>query len=366
MKAITLTKVQNLLFFVFTILSFTGTIIAQEEEEETKKFSLNGSVDAYFRTNFNGLNQTEEVVGGDVATFDPVAPATSFANDPGFAIGMANLIASYENEKVGFVADLVFGPRGEDAVFLSNPSTNIVNQLYAFYKVNDALKFTIGNFNTFLGYEVISPAANFNYSTSYMFSYGPFSHTGIKADFSFNDNWTGMLAIMNPTDYTEFNPIGKYSFGGQLGYSNDSGSAYLNLLYGEQSLSDDALFQVDLTTGWDLTEAFYLGLNTTYQDTEGVGFYGAAIYPQLALSDSFGVGVRAEYFKELEDGGLVYGADTSVTALTLTGSYEVGGLIIKPEFRFDNVSDDAEPFLTKDLEPSNDLASFLVAAIYAF
>ena len=43
---------------------------------------------------------------------------------------------------------------------------------------------TLGNFNTFLGYEVISPAANFNYSTSYMFSYGPFSHTGMKLDFS--------------------------------------------------------------------------------------------------------------------------------------------------------------------------------------
>ncbi|MCG9972956.1 porin [Christiangramia crocea] len=364
MKAITTSKLVKFLFLLPVVFT-TSTLIAQEEEE-TPKFSISGSVDAYYRTNFNGLNQSEEIVDGDVESFTPAAPATSFANDPGFAIGMANVILGYEGDKVGFVADLVFGPRGEDAVFLSAPSTNIVNQLYAYYNVNDALKFTLGNWNTFLGYEVISPAANFNYSTSYMFSYGPFSHTGIKADFSFNDNWTGMLAIMNPTDYTEFNPIGKYSFGGQLGYSNESGSAYLNLLYGEQSLSDDALFQIDLTTGWDLTETFYLGLNTTYQDTEGVGFYGAALYPQLALSDSFGIGLRAEYFKELEDGGIVYDADTSVTAFTLTGSYQTGGLIIKPEFRLDNVSDDYPAFLDKDLNPSSELASFLVAAIYAF
>lgn len=365
MKAITTSKLVKFLFLLPLVFT-TSVLIGQEEEEETPKFSISGSVDAYYRTNFNGLNQSEEVVGGDVTSFTPAAPATSFANDPGFAIGMANVILGYEDDKVGFVADLVFGPRGEDAVFLSAPSTNIVNQLYAFYKVNDALKFTLGNWNTFLGYEVISPAANFNYSTSYMFSYGPFSHTGIKADFSFNENWTGMLAIMNPTDYTEFNPIGKYSFGGQLGYSNASGSAFLNLLYGEQSLSDDALFQIDLTTGWDLTDTFYLGLNTTYQDTEGVGFYGAALYPQLALSDSFGIGLRAEYFKELEDGGIVYDADTSVTAFTLTGSYQTGGLIIKPEFRLDSVSDDFPAFLDRDLNPSSELASFLVAAIYAF
>ena len=362
MKAITFSKIAKILFLLPAVLT-TSTLFSQEEEESSK-FSISGSIDAYFRTNFNGLNKSVDIVGGDEVSLTPAAPATSFANDPGFAIGMANVILGYEGDKVGFVADLVFGPRGEDAVFLSSPSTNIVNQLYAYYKVNDALKFTLGNWNTFLGYEVISPAANFNYSTSYMFSYGPFSHTGLKADFSFNDNWTGMLAVMNPTDYTEFNPIGKYTFGGQLGYSNTSGSAFLNLIYGEQSLSDDALFQIDLTTGWDLTDAFYLGFNTTYQTTDGVGFYGAAIYPQLALSENFGLGLRAEYFKELEDGGPVYGADVESLDFTLTGSYTLGGLIIKPEFRLDSISE--EVFLDRDLQATDNLASFVVAAIYAF
>ena len=362
MKAITTSKLVKILFLL--PVAFTTSTLFSQEEEETSKFSISGSVDAYFRTNFNGLNKSEEIVGGDPVSFTPAAPATSFANDPGFAIGMANVILGYEGDKVGFVADLVVGPRGEDAVFLSSPSTNIVNQLYAYYKVNDALKFTLGNWNTFLGYEVISPAANFNYSTSYMFSYGPFSHTGLKADFSFNDNWTGMLAVMNPTDYTEYNPIGKYTFGGQLGYSNESGSAYLNLIYGEQSLSDDALFQIDLTTGWDLTDTFYLGFNSTYQTTDGVGFYGAALYPQLALSDSFGLGLRAEYFKELEDGGPVYGADVRSLDFTLTGSYTLGGLIIKPELRLDSISE--EVFLDQDLAATDNLASFVLAAIYAF
>ena len=362
MKAITTSKLVKILFLL--PFAFTTSILFSQEEEETSKFSISGSVDAYFRTNFNGLNKSEEIIGGDAVDLTPAAPATSFANDPGFAIGMANVILGYEGDKIGFVADLVVGPRGEDAVFLSSPSTNIVNQLYAYYKVNDGLKFTLGNWNTFLGYEVISPAGNFNYSTSYMFSYGPFSHTGFKVDFSLNDNWTGMLAVMNPTDYTEYNPIGKYTFGGQLGYSNAVGSAFLNLIYGEQSLTDDALFQLDLTTGWDLTDTFYLGFNSTYQSTDGVGFYGAALYPQLALSENFGLGLRAEYFKELEDGGPVYRADVRSLDFTLTGSYNLGGLIIKPELRLDSISE--EVFLDRDLAATDNLASFILAAIYAF
>jgi hypothetical protein len=142
---------------------------AQEETEinSEKKFNLGGSVDAYYRANFTAPNDE-----------NAIAPGTSFANLPGFALGMANVVASYEGSKVGFVADLVFGPRGEDATFLSpflrpDGSSNIVNQLYVYWNVSDSFTLTFGNFNTFLGYEVISPVSNFNYSTSYLFSYGP-------------------------------------------------------------------------------------------------------------------------------------------------------------------------------------------------
>ncbi len=365
MRQITFTNIRIILFIAgFGLIN--SSLSAQETEGGEgvlSNFSISGAVDSYFRTNFNGLNKFEYDENGDEIG-SPQAPATSFANDPGFAIGMANIILGYEGEKVGFVADLVFGPRGEDAVFLSGPSTNIVNQLYGYYMVSDKVKLTLGNFNTFLGYEVISPVGNFNYSTSYMFSYGPFSHTGLKADISFNDNWSGMLAIMNPTDWTEFNPFGLYSFGGQLGYSNDSGSAYLNLIYGEQAPDSEGTFQIDLTTGWDLSPAFYLGLNTTYNTTDGEGFYGAALYPQFKATENFALGLRAEYFKELEDGGPVYGADVSTTDFTLTGNYTLGNLSIKPELRLDSVSEDV--FLDRDMAPTDNLSSFILAVVYGF
>ena len=367
------------------LASFTA--VAQEEEE-TKKFDISGSVDTYFRTNLNAL--------------DTEAPTSSFANAPGFAFGMVNTVFSYQaSENVGFVADLVFGPRGADAVFNSTGSASIVNQAYVYWNASDAVTITAGNFNTYLGYEVISPTGNFNYSTSYMFSYGPFSHTGVKADFAIDDNWSAMLAIMNPTDFTESNPFDTYILGAQLGYSNDSGSAYLNFRYGNEGepgvravgldVDEDGIidtfaninlaptFQVDLTTGWDVSEDFYLGANVTYLSTgaptindieldDSSGFYGVALYPQYATSDSFTIGLRGEYFSEFGEGvgalELDDEGDGSVFATTLTGSWTQGALTLKPELRLDSTSEDT--FFDRDGEDSKSLASFVIGAVYSF
>lgn len=341
---------------IVSLVLCTSTVFGQDDTEEKKKFTVEGSVDVYARQNLFGPN-------GE----DAIAPNTSFANLNGFALGMANVIGSFESDsgKVGAVADLVFGPRGEEAVFLSTPSSNIVNQLFVYWNVSEKVKLTLGNFNTFLGYEVISPVANFNYSTSYMFSYGPFSHTGIKADFTFSEDFTGMLALLNQTDATNFNFDNDYTLGAQLGYKG----TFLNFLLGKQGPGLDSTFQVDLTTGHDFSDDFYLGLNATYNDTDGQAFYGVALYPQYKTSEALTLGLRGEFFAETEQGvGAIGGydedGDASVVALTLTGSYEIGDLIIKPEFRVDSTSE--ETFLDSDLDPSKSLTSFLIAGIYKF
>lgn len=358
MKAIRTTKYSKNIFTLAFMLLSTMAIYAQDEEAEEAektKFTFSGSIDAYYRANLNAAN------AGD----NYVAPGSSFANLPGFALGMANVIAGYEGEKVGFVADLVFGPRGTDAIFASpmySATGNIVNQLYAYWNVSDAVTLTFGNFNTFLGYEVISPVANFNYSTSYLFSYGPFSHTGLKADFALSDDFSLMLAVMNQTDLTEFNPTGQYAWGAQLGYSDQ----YLNFL------ADNGSFEIDYTGGFDLSDSFFLGINAAYfsgDEEDGIGnFAGVALYPQLAASDNFTIGLRGEYFTETDNFGAIGGSDAngdaSVLALTLTGSATIGDLIIKPELRLDSASEDV--FVNSDGEVMAGLSSFVLAAIYSF
>ena len=317
---------------ILTLLLLGSMLSYGQDSLSTSKLSFEGSADVYYRRNISTAN-TE------------VAPATSFANKNGFSLGMFNLISSYDTKNTGFVADLVFGPRGEDAVFLSTGNSSIVNQLYAYWDVSDNITLTMGNFNTFLGYEVISPVANFNYSTSYMFSYGPFSHSGLKADVKLSEDFTAMLAVLNATDETEFNSSNFSTLGAQLAYKN----TYLNALYGKQSADADPMFQIDLTAGYDLSDKFYLGVNSTYNETEGAGFYGAALYPQYSFG-ALSTGVRAEYFSNTE---------MDVINLTLTLDYVVENLNFKLEYRIDK--SEQVIFDTRD-----NLSSIALATIYSF
>lgn len=323
---------------------FIATVALAQEEVPAKKVSISGTVDAYYQTNITSTDKA--IFGDDGDAFQSFG--TSFANETGFALGMANLIAKYEGEKTGVVADVAFGPRADAATGGFN-----LNQLYAYWNVSESTKLTMGRFNTYLGYEVISPAVNFNYSTSYLFSSGPFSHVGLKADFSLSEDFSLMVAAMNVTDENS-NLTGKYALGAQLGYAGQ----FLNLYYDDKAKLG---FEIDYTGGFDLTDSFFLGINGAYADNEGNGFYGVALYPQLAASDSFSVGLRGEYFSQMIDG---VSDDPNVFALTLTGSYSIENLIIKPEIRLDSNSEDV--YFDNDLAPTKSLAAFTLAAIYSF
>lgn len=337
-------KVIISVFSMFIMLSYA------QASSTSDTLKISGSVDVYYRAN----------VGAD---YDQ-APGTSFANLPGFSLGMANLILEKDYDNVGFVADAVFGPRGEDATFLSpflrpGGNSSIVNQLYVYWNVSDKVKLTLGNFNTFLGYEVISPTANFNYSTSYMFSYGPFSHTGIKADFDLGSGFSLMTGIFNPTDATEYNPTNDYSGGLQLGYATDAGSIYVNFLTeltGEDGV--DKFNQFDITAGLNATDKLYVGLNTTIASDN---FFGVAAYLQYQTSDALKLGLRVEQF---QDKGLgLFGLDESVLDVTVSANYTVGALTIIPEFRLDAFSTDE---IVNDNELQAQLSSFVLAAVYGF
>ena len=325
---------------IITLLLVLSTSIILAQDSLSSKLSLEGSIDTYYKRN--------------LSTNTDLAPATSFANGNGFSLGMFNLISSYESGKTGFVADLVFGPRGEDAVFLSSGSSNIINQLYAYWNVNDKVTLTMGNFNTFLGYEVISPVGNFNYSTSYMFSYGPFSHSGLKADFNLSENFTAMLSVLNATDATDFNPTNFNTLGVQLGYKG----TYLNALYGKQDARLEPTLQIDLTGGYDLSKKFYLGINSTYNKTDKDGFYGVALYPQYNLG-KLTAGLRGEYFAEINDGVGAIGPDANVINFTTTLDYAIENLNLKLEYRLDKASE--QVFNQKD-----NLSSIVLAAVYSF
>lgn len=341
---------KKLFYTLISIASF-ATLNAQISLDTS--FSISGSVDVYSRFNLNSTNNLSN--GGTLA------PGSSFANTPGFSLGMFNLKSSYSQPKYGFVADLVFGPRGKDAVFNGTGLNQAVNQLNGYYQLSDKVKATLGAFNTYLGYEVISPVANFNYSTSYLFSYGPFNHAGLKFDFDLGGGFSLATALMNPTDFLFENPTGQIFYGGQLGYTGDKGGIFLNYVGG------DGTNQIDLTTSASLTDKFFVGFNAS---TLFDGFAGAAVYAQVAASDDLKFGLRAEHFKasDVSGGFGLVAPGESVTDLTFSLNYTVGNFRLIPEIRIDLHSDEA---VTTDAslaspELSKSLASFVLAAVYSF
>ncbi len=136
-------------------------------------------------------------------------------------------------------------------------------------------------------------------------------------------------------------------------------------------LTSEGTYEIDYTGGFDVSDSFFLGLNAAYFDGDGAGsFAGVALYPQIATSEDFTIGLRGEYFAETDFFGAIGASDAegdaSVFAVTLTGSYSIDNLTIKPELRLDTASDESGNFLDNDLVAQKSLSSFVLAAIYSF
>ena len=95
---------------------------------------------------------------------------------------MASVKFDYKTPKVELVTDLGFGKRAKEFSYTDDGISAAIKQLYISYSPASWLKFTAGSWSTHVGYEVLDAYLNRNYSMSYMFTNGPFSHTGLKAE----------------------------------------------------------------------------------------------------------------------------------------------------------------------------------------
>lgn len=304
---------------------------------------ISGSADAYWKYDFA---KTANI-------------PTSFATDHNsVSLGMIDVVLKKKTGKTSFVGEVSFGPRGagQSIPDVDGQSFHIQN-LYATYAASDKLSLTAGYMGTFIGYEVISPLANFHYSTSYLFTTGPFQNAGIKANYAVSSKVGLMVGLFNDqwNTYKATPEFGLNAFGAQLSLTPAEGlTAYFNLLTGSESGTI-----LDLTAAYQVSPKFKLGLNAA--DFSGVdsgsGYSGIALYPSVAISDSFGLGLRAESFKSKT-------LDTSVSAFTLSANLKSGGLTFIPEIRLDSASEDS--FYKSNGNPTKSASQFAVAMVYGF
>src|SRR6188474_1338717 len=126
---------------------------------------------------------------------------TSFTNSQNsFELGMASVKAEYTTGKVTGVVDLGFGRRADEFSYNDKGGMTAIKQAYISVAASDKLKFTMGKWATHVGYELVDAYLNRNYSMSYMFTNGPFFHTGVKAEFAVKSSGF-MIGIANPTDF---------------------------------------------------------------------------------------------------------------------------------------------------------------------
>jgi putative OmpL-like beta-barrel porin-2 len=339
---------------IIFILPFKS--MAQTATKEVNSLEISGSADVYYTYDFSGKDNIP----------------TSFADDRNsISIGMLDVALTKSFKNVSFMGEFSFGPRSFKSIPLfdpdgdgSGPQIGIQN-LSISYALTEKLSLTAGYMGTFVGYELISPAGNFNYSTSYLFSAGPFQNAGFKANYSFSDRLSLMVGLFNDWNvYSDANGIS--DVGAQLFIAPTSGwDIYLNFVMGPESGTI-----LDLTTGYQITEAFYLGLNAadyTYANKNDGGYNGLALYPQFALNDIFSIGLRTEYFilKEAKDEtGAITQASGDVFSTTVTGNFKVGGFTFIPELRLDSSSD--LNFMNKESNSVNSASQITFAAVYSF
>jgi hypothetical protein len=336
---------------VITILALaltTSVTFAQDTPLE-----ITGSADLYYKNDFSG----NENIG------------TSFATDQNsVSLGMIDIALKKKTGKTSFVGEVSFGPRGagQSIPDVDGQSFHIQN-LYAAYAASDKLTLTAGYMGTFIGYEVISPLANLNYSTSYLFTNGPFQNAGVKANYAVSSKIGLMVGLFNDqwNAYKADSGLGLNAVGAQLSLTPVEGlTAYINYLDGSASGTI-----VDLTAAYQISEKFKLGLNVAdYSGTaDDTGFTGFALYPSYAVNKNFGIGLRAENFKAKKNnlGALSnVTADESVTAFTLSANLKSGGLTFIPEFRLDNGS--ADMFEDSDMAATKSASQVTLAVVYGF
>lgn len=341
-------------FLTLCLFISIAAVTAQEETKPTLPFEVSGAVDAYYQYNFN----------------DNAPGLTSFTGDHNsFSLGMAKFGLAKEIGKVSFGVDLGFGPRADAANGYSGTSFASIQQMFVAYAPTDKLSFTFGNFGTHVGYELIDAKDNFHYSTSYMFSYGPFYHTGLKANYQVSEKIGLMLGIFDDTD-NKFDVVPGKHIGAQVSFALDNGDVYVNYLSGTDGLDTVSFNQIDLTAAFALSDKFNLGLNSTIksivaddEEKTTANWYGAAVYLDYALSENFTLGLRTEYFND--SSAAIFGVDDlSIIDVTLSGNIAIDALTIIPEIRIDSASSDI--FTDADGAATGVSPSFLLAVVYEF
>lgn len=360
---------KKILAFALAFFCLTS-IMAQDSSSDNAepKLNISGYVDAYYKYNFN-KNVSDN--------------KTSFTNSQNsFELGMASVKFQELYKKAEFVADLGFGQRAKEFSYNDDGIAQAIKQLYVDYAFTDHFKLTLGSFATHMGWELVDPTGNTNYSMSYAFSYGPFFHTGLKADFTFG-KWTAMVGVFDPSDHKSnffsADHSGSYNnrknIGAQLTYAPSSKvKVFMNYLEGKDTfnISNNQLNPIVTFQATDKFGIVYCGYWDLFKTPDVTGiqqWVSNALYFNYNFTSAFGLSYRTEYFMDRDNMAVFTNADMfpgggNIFSNTLSANIHLGKLTVIPELRIDNAS--KALFNKSNGDPAKSTVSALFAAYYSF
>ena len=212
--------------------------------------------------------------------------------------------------------------------------------------VGSGLRFDVGKFVTHHGYEVIEgyDGYNDNATRSFLFGYAiPFTHTGVKAGYTFSDQLAAIVMLANGWDVVKDNNRSK-SLGAQLTFTpSKKVTVVANYMVGPERGDNnaDARHMVNVNARWNVTDRAVLIVDVVYGSeanavTQGqtAMWNGIVGYARFGLSDSFALILRGELFNDRD--GARTGVAQKLKGITLTPELKVSShFLMRADFRID-------------------------------
>lgn len=399
-------------------------------ETAQKGITLSGYVDTSYTYQFAGKGEYSAAGGNglpglvNISTQNPgvTGPANQHAalrqfdtsnntfNINAVKIALEKALPDKNEWAAGFRIDTIYG---EDAKYLGDTALNdnigfgalnnsglALEQALVKFRipVGNGLDIYMGKFVTFLGYEVIESPANLNFSRGLLFTNAiPLTHTGIYADYKFNDTVEAKLGIVDGwnnstsgsvgtvgltgTSISTFGTNDSSSFGkaitGQLTITAPGKNANItqSFIYspegepGVVGVDNGPVVVYDIWGNWNPTfvkdNALLLGFNVDFGYNGASGnpapptftvpgalaglttgsndsntWWGIALYSQYKFNKVFSLAGRLEYLHE--DAGTFQkfagSGNTDDYSATLTASFNIwDNLLTRLEYRHDEL-----------------------------
>ncbi len=342
-------------FFILSAQVTPTTDSAVSTSKTKVKFS--GSMDAYYS---DGLSKAT------------LGNLTSFTNSEGqLGFGMASLKGELTSGNFGFVADIAVGKRGKEFAYNDKKFWQPVKQLYAYYSVK-GVKLTVGTWATHLGYELVDPQLNKNYTMSYMFTNGPFTHTGIKADYT-KGKHSFMGGVSKATDFRDVSDLddNKLFIIAQYSYAfNDNDKVYINYVGGKNA-DKSTTNQFDVVATKKLRSKLVLRANVNMNMNKATGSSSKACtdlsaYLGYDAAKWLSINYRTELFSDKKQAKMFVTAPKggSIFANTLSANLKAKNFTFIPEVRIDNATETI--FKNKAGVAKKSVANLILAAVLYF